>query len=367
MTAGPASLDELLTVRPQELASRRHDAVNAFLAERDLDPAWLSAHMRAQVGDGLLLLTSSPVHGLANATSDLDFIRVQHEPMDGPRISTKIFARGHHLEVVSFSEQEVRDNVARLAELAGRPPGEAVAGFRRWDARFEPRRKQTERIVNGITLGGEAPYLETLPALGILWSRGALHSALEQVAHLCLAEAAGELRGRVGYAYNVLLHLMDALLSVHGDVYTTRKWYVLRWTRFVGRGAWHGETQRAAGAALERLRTSLRGALSAGAELRLAGDYLALVREVASAIGVAERIEITAGLDDATQSHAYLPGASLLTRDGRGLLVAGGEPAPATLALDELPDVEPAHATALLRAIRSEVALVTIRYEEAAP
>ena len=83
-----------------------------------------------RIGPGQLLLTSSPVHGLANPTSDLDFIRIQTEPMDGPRIATKIFEHGHHLEVVSFSAAEVRRNLHELADLATRPPGAVVAGFR---------------------------------------------------------------------------------------------------------------------------------------------------------------------------------------------------------------------------------------------
>lgn len=217
---------------------QRRDNVARFLADRGLDPAWLAGLLHERVGPGQLLLTSSPVHGLANPSSDLDFIRVTAgpsppagSPLAGERIAAKLFVGGHHLEVVSYAQSEVDARLAGLRELATRPPGELVAGFRGWDARFEPRRKQTERIVNGVTLDGQLPYLDALPALGPVWSRAALHTALEQVTHACLAEAAGEVRGRVGYAVNAVLHLADALLAGTGDVYTTRKWFLLRWAR----------------------------------------------------------------------------------------------------------------------------------------
>ena len=357
------TLESLLTVPPSDLVATRHRSVTTFLAERDLEPRWLNAFMLERVGDGELLLTSSPVHGLANETSDLDFIRIQEGAIDGPRISTKIFERGHHLEVVSFARGELKRNLDELAALAAQPPGELVAGFRTWDKRFEPRRKQTERIVNGITLDGHAPYLQSLPALGKVWSRAALHTAVEQVAHLCLAEAAGELRGRVGYAYNVLLHLMDSVLSLHGDVYTTRKWYLLRWARFVRTGAWHDDAYRAAGEAIERARKSLSAALTAGTSVRLAEDYVALVSAVARATGVTEDVTVRTALAEGAAYHHFLPGSELLSADGSSVLMTGRvDETPVALAA--LPTVSAEAATTGLRAVRAGVAKTTVEYQD---
>ncbi|MEW1671840.1 DUF6001 family protein [Streptomyces noursei] len=350
---------------PAELTARRHAHVAEFLAGRGLDPHWLTALMRERVGEGQLLLTSSPVHGLANATSDLDFIRIQADEIHGPRISTKIFVDGHHLEVVSFSEAELASNLAELARLAAAPPAATVADFRSWDKQREPRRKQTERIVNGIALDGTAPHLAALPALSTVWSRASLHTALEHVVHTALAEAAGESRGRVGYAYNALLHLMDALLSHHGDVYTTRKWYLLRWARFVAEDAWPDDAVRAAGAELERLRKDVAAALDPTAGARpLAGEYVALAQECLRATGTAAtatvRLELTGTL------QPFLPGAALLVAPGGSVVLPGvtdtlplaGE----AIGLDALGKLDPHDAATLLRALRAGAARLDIGY-----
>lgn len=355
---------------PDELTARRHAEVTAFLAGRRLDPAWLSALMRDQVGEGLLLLTSSPVHGLANSTSDLDFIRVQEAGIDGPRISTKIFENGHHLEVVSFGRDELASSLDELNRLAGLPAEETVAGFRAWDKQREPRRKQTERIVNGITLDGTAPFLPWLPALSRVWSRASLQTAVEQAVHAVLAEAAGESRGRVGYAYNVLLHLMDALLSHHGDVYTTRKWYVLRWSRLVAGGGWHDERLQAVASDVERLRKGIGAALGpAAAGEPLAGAFTAAVLDAVRATGTARSVTVGAEVTGSVQP--YLPGASLLL-DSRAAVVLPAVGAERDLALtgspvglEELSGLDPKAAASLLRALRAGAARLRIGYRGA--
>lgn len=362
-TVKNAVLEALLPIPPAELVATRWEAVSSFLAERELDPGDLGAFMLDRVGSGELLLTSSPVHGLANPTSDLDFIRVQEAGISGPRISTKIFERGHHLEVVSFSAAEVKRNLDALAELAGASPAEVVAGFRGWDKRYEPRRKQTERIVNGVTLDGRAPYLSALPALALVWSRAALQTAAEQTAHLCLAEAAGETRGRVGYAYNVLLHLMDCVLSLHGDVYTTRKWYVLRWARYARRNLWHDDRYRALAAGIEDARTTVSDALRPDHRSPLAGTYAGLLTDAARATGAAASITIALTPADDAEYHPFLPGSGMVSAGDRSLLVTGDWPPPAEpVPLADLAALDSRTAATALRAIRAGVATARIAY-----
>jgi hypothetical protein len=341
-----------------DIVALRWQRVQDFLADRDLKPSELEAFMRARVGDGELVLSSSPVHGLANPTSDLDFLRIQNEPIDGPRISTKIFDRGHHLEVVSFSVAEVERNLAELSALATLPPADVVAGFRSWDKRFEPRRKQTERIVNGITLDGRAPYLAALPELGVVWSRASLHTAAEQLVHLSYAEAAGETRGRVGYAYNVLLHLMDAVLSMHGDVYTTRKWYLLRWTRFVREGQWLNEGYAAVGAAIETARAALSPSFSGV----FAPLYADLVTAVAQVTGAAQGLSGAVVAAEGAEYTPFLPGSGVVSGGGTG----AWPPDPAPKPVAELAGLGRQEAATALRAVRAGVAAASIRYEGSA-
>ncbi|MEN3584893.1 DUF6001 family protein [Streptomyces sp. ZYX-F-203] len=358
---------------PAELTARRHAQVTTFLTGRGLEPGWLSDLMRERVGPGLLLLTSSPVHGLANPTSDLDFIRIQEAAIDGPRISTKIFEDGHHLEVVSFSDTELDSNLAELNRLAALPVEQSVAGFRAWDKQREPRRKQTERIVNGIAMDGSAPYLPWLPALGQVWCRASLQTAVEQVTHAALAEAAGETRGRVGYAYNVLLHLMDGLLSHHGDVYTTRKWYALRWTRWMTESGGRDERLRSVAATLERLRERVHTFLDpTAASEPLAAPLAELALDAVQATGTARAV--TVGVELGSRAKAFLPGAVVLVGQDSGVVlpdVAAESDLPLTGAparLEELSRLDAQAAAALLRALRANAARLRIGYpdEEAA-
>lgn len=362
--SGPAAIvQDLLARSGPEWVQQRRARVGAFLRDRDLDPAWLAGFLQERVGPGQLLLTSSPVQGLANPTSDLDFIRIQAGPMAGPRIATKIFERGHHLEVLSFSAAELTHNLAGLTELATRPPGEVVAGFRSWDTRLEPRRKQTERIVNGITLDGAMPWLGSLPALSVVWSCASLHTAAEQVAHLCLAEAAGETRGRLGYAVNAVLHLADALLSRYGDVYTTRKWYLLRWARARLADTAPDPAGRAAAAAADAARGELAQAWTRP-ELPLAPRYTALLAQVAQLSAAARQVSVAVGLDPEVRYHHFLPGAGLLTGAASSIVVPGPQaPGRVSGTLTDLAGLPAGHATALLRAVRAGLARVQVTYQ----
>jgi hypothetical protein len=356
---------DLLGMPERDWVARRHANVSAFLAARDLDADWLGGFIRDRVGADRVLLTSSPVHGLANPTSDFDFIAIRAAALDGPRIATKIFERGHHLEVVSFSAAEVTRNLDELATLATRPPGEVVAGFRSWDRRFEPRRKQTERIVNGITLDGAMPYLSSLPALSTVWSSASLHTALEHVAYLCLAEAAGERRGRVGYAVNAVLHLADALLSGQGDVYTTRKWYLLRWVRADLARTARDPAVRDAARAVDALRAGVGAALGQP-DAPLAPRYLEVGARVAEAVAGVRVSAVTVAARGPVEHHEFLPGAGLLIGPGGSVPVPGWPvPDAVDVPFDGLASLRPRDAAGLLRAIRAGLAAVAVTYDTA--
>ena len=341
---------------------QRRRNVAAFLAQRGLDFSELTALMRERAGDGQVLLTSSPVHGLANPSSDLDFIRVQADPITGPRIATKIFDRGHHLEVISFSAAEVSRSLAVLGGLAAQPPGATVAGLRSWDRQREPRRKQTERIVNGLTADGQLPYLASLPALGAVWSRGSLHTALEQVVYLCLAESAGEYRGRAGYAVNTLLHLADALLSLQGDVYTTRKWYLLRWARARLADTAADPGLRAAAAALDALRTEVAGTPTSPEPI--APLYVGLCLQAAGLVAGSTEVSVAITVAGHAAYHEFLPGAGLLLGGGSTVPVPGPEVlAGLRTPLAQMGQLGQRQAAGLLRAIRAGLASAQLAYQ----
>jgi hypothetical protein len=335
---------------PDDLALNHLHNADEFLRTRGLDRAGLDRLVRAKTGDSRhLLLTSSPVQGLANATSDLDFIRIQEEALDTSRMATQIFEDGQHLEVISFDVRETAAALADVTALAGADPAQVVRGHRGWDKSHELRRKYLERLINGVAMDGGSPYLDHLPELARIWKWSSLHTATEQVFFLGLAERAGETRGRAGYALGALLHLMDALLSQHGDVYSNRKWYLLRWRRFVGYGA--AADIAAAGLVdlVEHLCRKVSAVLRGGSSEPLAPAVTELLDLTYRIAGEGHRPAVTIECDDRTPRLRFLPGAELLL--GGTAVFLGTDPLPSGTVT---PDTElPGDPGDLLRAARS--------------
>lgn len=282
--------------------------VDAFLASRGLTPEGLDRLLSGRTGKARhFLLTSSPAQGLANATSDVDFIRIQSEPMAGARMATQLFEGTDHLECISFSHEEADAALADLRALVDVEPRQAVLAYRGWDKRHELRRKYLERMVNGVALDRTLPYLDHLPQLARLWKWSSLHTATEQVLFLSLAEAAGERRGRVGYAVNALLYLMDAVLSHHLDVYSNRKWFLLRWTRF--------RAERRTDplvAAVDALRAPVSEALAGKDVDPLAPLFAELLTEVHAVAGEGRAPTLTVEPVGDPVRRRFLPGADML-------------------------------------------------------
>ncbi|WP_405884027.1 DUF6001 family protein [Streptomyces sp. NBC_01136] len=326
-------------------ARLRH--VDAFLRTRGLQAAALEQTLRARTGDARhFLVTSSPVHGLANATSDVDFIRIQRAPLSGARMATQIFEGPHHLEAVSFCDDEVDSALADLTELAAAPPREVVLGHRAWDKRHELRRKYLERLVNGVALDRTLPYEDRLPQLARVWKWSSLHTAAEQVFFLALAEAAGEERGRAGYAANALLHLMDAVLSHHGDVYSNRKWYLLRWTRL--RAELPGKDPLLT--AVDALRTHVTEALAGKVQGPLTPAFTELLTKVYADAGEGHKPSLAVESASDAVRRRFLPGADMVLGAAAGFL--GPEPLPTGEISLSQPPADCARPADLLRAAR---------------
>ncbi|KPI16965.1 hypothetical protein OK074_1758 [Actinobacteria bacterium OK074] len=321
--------------------------VDTFLASRGLTFDGLEPLLTGRTGAARhFLLTSSPVHGLANSTSDVDFIRIQAEPMTGARMATQLFEGPNHLESISFAADEVDAALTDLRALAGAGPREAVLAYRGWDKRHEFRRKHLERSVNGVALDRTLPYLDHLPELARLWKWSSLHTATEQVLFLSLAEAAGGRRGRVGYAVNALLYLMDAVLSHHLDVYSNRKWFLLRWTRFRQLHAAEPVV-----AAVDALRSPVSEALAGKDTGPLAPALTALLTEVYAVAGEGHAPTLAVAPAGEPVRQRFLPGADMLLGSSTAFL--GQEPLPAgEIPLADLPGCVAAPVD-LLRAARA--------------
>ena len=97
-----------------------------FLATRGLTLADLHRIVTDHVEEAeLVLLTSSPVHGLANRLSDIDTICITGTDVTTSRMATQLFVDGNHLETTTFLTAEVAHDLAALDALEAAPPRRA--------------------------------------------------------------------------------------------------------------------------------------------------------------------------------------------------------------------------------------------------
>ncbi len=216
------------------LAQRRYAHSVAFLQARDTNfDKMLGVVAREVAGLQHMLLTSSAVHGLANATSDIDTICVVDGDDLTARTATQFFDGGNHFETILFSKNEVARELQRLEQAAAGSAAQTFAAYMAWNKNGPMNRKYLERLVNGVTSDGKSPYLEHVTALGPVWRAASLGQAIMSVGCMNLAVTAGRGQAALGYAVNAILFAMDAVMSHHGQVYSNKKWYRLRFARFV--------------------------------------------------------------------------------------------------------------------------------------
>lgn len=202
----------------------------AFLQSRGIGTDALARLVRAQgFDDAQVLLTSSPVHGIATDTSDIDLICITPQAVNGAQMATQIHHEGHHFEMLPFSSADTRAAFADLARLSRLPLPQRIDGYLRWDSTHAVRRKYLERLVYAVDFSGGTPFMPQLPHAASVVA--AMDFDAFHLSHLCggLAIRAGEGRAAQGYLVNACLALMSTLLSHGGWLLSNKKWIWRRW------------------------------------------------------------------------------------------------------------------------------------------
>jgi len=153
---------EAISARCQDLAAN----VQAFLAGRGLAADRLEAVARKQFPEaGQLLLTSSPVQGLATPTSDIDLIAILADPGPGGGMATQIYVDDNHAEVAVLARADFETACQALEALRDSPLGAAGAAMRGWDKTQPVKKKYLERAINGVAFDGDLPNAGLFDAL----------------------------------------------------------------------------------------------------------------------------------------------------------------------------------------------------------
>ncbi|ATV20956.1 DUF6001 family protein [Pseudomonas syringae] len=209
-----------------------------FLAARQLAFAELEDVVKRQYAEArLTLITSSPVHGIANSASDIDLMCVTDTLQSDQSMASQIYHKEHHMEVVAFAQEEVSISLSHLALAAEKTTAEKLFAFKQWDKQQPVPRKYLERLVCAVSTDQSLPYLDSQKYLSALWSVAAFDNFRQSACFSVLAWRSGEYRAAAAYACNAVLFLMNATLARHGWVNSNRKWTLLRWDRALNRHA----------------------------------------------------------------------------------------------------------------------------------
>lgn len=201
-----------------------------FLTARQLSFEALDGVVGRQYAQAhLTLMTSSPVHGIANSASDIDLICVTHDRESDQSMASQIYHNEHHMEVVAFAREEVEASLLQLARVAEQGTAQQLSAFKQWDKQQPVSRKYLERLVCAVSTEPSLPYLDSQKSLSTVWSVSAFDDYRQSACFSALAWRSGEYRAAAAYACNAALFLMNAILARHGWVNSNRKWTLLRW------------------------------------------------------------------------------------------------------------------------------------------
>lgn len=324
----------------------------AFLRSRHIGFDMLAALAREQgFDDAQVLLTSSPVHGIATATSDIDLVCVTPHAVSRGQMATQIHRDGQHCEILPIAADDLDRAFADLARLSRCALPQRLAGYQRWDSGHAVRKKYLERIVYAVATDGHAPHLAHLGAL-VPVAAAQEYDAFHQ-SRVCavLAVRAGEPDAARGYLINACLSAMAAALSLGGWVLSNKKWTLRRW-------------REAAGPHMRVLDAFLQERLAATWSSVGEASGAATARGIAALDEIDRRLGVLMGapsLSDA-MPHADAPctqaaldkhSAFLIGDDGRARLASTTQAQDAPADLASLAALSAAHAAALLRSARS--------------
>ncbi|MCF5714940.1 DUF6001 family protein [Pseudomonas tremae] len=201
-----------------------------FLTARELSFDELDGVVERQYAQAhSTLITSSPVHGIANSASDIDLICVTYDRQSDQSMASQIYHNEHHMEVVAFAREEVEESLLQLARVAEQGTAQKLSAFKQWDKQHPVSRKYLERLVCAVSTEPCLPYLDSQKSLSAVWSVSAFDDYRQSACFSALAWRSGEHRAAAAYACNAALFLMNAILARHGWINSNRKWTLLRW------------------------------------------------------------------------------------------------------------------------------------------
>lgn len=202
-----------------------------FLRRRDLLMDGLHNIASIQYKDAkCVLLTSSAVHGVANASSDIDLICIRGGDTTDTAMATQLHCGENHIEVIAFSERQLRETEAILYDMAVGSLAVRAEAAGTWNRLVPIPRKYVERIATGVDANGCVPYQHIQASVCAVWVALGVEQARQCAVLAALACRCGERRAAMGYATNTVLSAMNALLSALYWPLLNKKWTVKRWS-----------------------------------------------------------------------------------------------------------------------------------------
>ncbi|NOR61563.1 MAG: hypothetical protein GQ535_03590 [Rhodobacteraceae bacterium] len=318
----------------------------AFFDQRGLALDRLKASVIPKFPDATaMLITSSPVQGLATETSDIDLIAIAEE--GGGGMATQIYVDGHHAEVALITPLALDEVFAKLSNTSEASLQETIATMRDWDETQPVKKKYLERVINGVTFDGNVQFRHMFQPLAWGFAAQAFGRMIDALAAMKLALAAGETRAPWIYALAAIDHAMDVVLCNAGYVYQNRKWIASRWRQ-------HGSDALDAHPGLVAARTlgdeaflAMR-ALQDGQPDGLVDWIDLVVAELAEVMGCAARIGLKC--KPAVECRTLGSGAIVAIGSHRSVMLLGNETLPDWISLQDAQSVGAQRYLSALRA-----------------
>jgi len=220
----------------ENLLEMRYNHVKEFFNQRGLRFEDVSNLVSDYYQEGdTLLITSSPVYGLATDKSDIDLVLIgcRNGGAESSRTPLTVYEGNNRFDVYRIDDIEISTSLDQLDRIAASPIDEIFESLARWDSLFAGLpKKEFERLINGITFTGEMPHLGHLPQLSYVWMIELFYASVRFDVYTLLAQKGQMFYAALGYLLNGIMYLMGTVMAYHGHVFSNKKQYLWAWKIF---------------------------------------------------------------------------------------------------------------------------------------
>jgi hypothetical protein len=234
-----------------------------------------------------------------------------------------------------------------------------MKGLANWRKLTGISKKYTERLINGVDITLQMPFIDSMGSLSVLWKCRSYDLFRKCIILLMLSERAGEKNGRIGYAFNSLLYLMDMVMSHNGNVFSNKKWYLCRYKKFV-KDKYYDKSCEPLISSIDKLYGEITGDLKRD-DCVIGQQFLDLYKKAKDMLGIAHNEDLIIANNESYGQHRFLEESTLYyDKAMASVLCLDKTEGMSITGLDDLLRLDPESARAILCRIRAGIMDITL-------